>query len=282
MRVINLRRAGRCPGCGTELAVGTRAGWDAVSETVTCVACLPGDEVPIDRGHAGASVVRTYQRRAERHQKAEQARVEADRAWRKTVKDEHPVLGRLAAAVRPKAEIRPEPQHVRSWATGAPGETRVGEVLDGIEGIVALHDRRIPGRTANIDHIAVTPSAIWVIDAKRYLDKKVEYHDAGGLFRTDERLLVGGRNRTKLADVMTDQVETVSGVLVKVGVEATVRPMLCFVGSTWGLFAKPFMVRGVAVAWPLALPEVLGRPGPNDGEDIQRLARTLAPSLPPA
>ena len=34
-----------------------------------------------------------------------------------------------------------------------------------------LHDRRIPGTRANIDHIAVASSAVWVIDAKRYNGK---------------------------------------------------------------------------------------------------------------
>jgi hypothetical protein len=282
MRAITLRRADRCAACGTELAAGSRAAWDAAARTVTCLACLPPAENPIDRGQAGASVARTYQRRADRYQKAEQGRVEADRVWRETVKEEHPVLGRFAAAITPKAEVRAEPAHIRSWNTGTPGERRVGEVLDGIDGIVALHDRRIPGRTANIDHVAVCPNGVWVIDAKRYLDKKVEYRDAGGWFRTDERLLVGGRDRTKLVDAMTAQVEAVCNVLTKAGMEVTVRPMLCFVGSTWSLFAEPFMCRGVAVAWPLSLPELLRRPGPSEAETMDRLARTLADALPPA
>ena len=34
--------------------------------------------------------------------------------------------------------------------------------------IAVLHDRRIPGSKANIDHIAITAAGIWVIDAKRY------------------------------------------------------------------------------------------------------------------
>ncbi len=34
-----------------------------------------------------------------------------------------------------------------------------------------LHDRRIPGSRANIDHIAIATSGVWVIDAKRYKGK---------------------------------------------------------------------------------------------------------------
>jgi len=37
-----------------------------------------------------------------------------------------------------------------------------------------LHDRRIPGSRANIDHIVVAPSGVWIIDAKRYSDQLVQ------------------------------------------------------------------------------------------------------------
>jgi hypothetical protein len=32
---------------------------------------------------------------------------------------------------------------------------------------VALHDRRMPCSQANIDHIVLVPSGVWVIDSKR-------------------------------------------------------------------------------------------------------------------
>lgn len=35
----------------------------------------------------------------------------------------------------------------------------------------ALHDRRVPGTRANIDHIAVSSSGGSVIDAKKYTDQ---------------------------------------------------------------------------------------------------------------
>jgi hypothetical protein len=35
-----------------------------------------------------------------------------------------------------------------------------------------LHDRRIPGTQANIDHIAITSTGIYVIDAKRHVGKR--------------------------------------------------------------------------------------------------------------
>jgi hypothetical protein len=53
---------------------------------------------------------------------------------------------------------------------GAVGEERLGGRLIELAGesLRVLHDRRIPGSRANIDHLAVTPTGIWVIDAKKY------------------------------------------------------------------------------------------------------------------
>jgi Nuclease-related domain len=60
-----------------------------------------------------------------------------------------------------------------------------------------LHDRRIPGSRANIDHIVVAPCGVFVIDAKNYKGR-VEKRDRGGFFSTDCRLYVGGRDKTPL------------------------------------------------------------------------------------
>jgi len=59
------------------------------------------------------------------------------------------------------------------WARGAAGEERVAAILAKHlhASVVVLHDRRIPGTRANIDHIAVAPSGVWVIDAERYKGK---------------------------------------------------------------------------------------------------------------
>jgi hypothetical protein len=46
----------------------------------------------------------------------------------------------------------------------------VGRLLSAAVGDagVVLHDRAVPRGRANIDHIAVVPSGVWVIDTKRY------------------------------------------------------------------------------------------------------------------
>lgn len=86
--------------------------------------------------------------------------------------------------------MTPESQSTRAWAQEAAGERRVAEYLAACAGVLCLHDRKVPGSKANIDHIAVGPSGGYVIEAKRYTGA-VERRSGG-------RLFVGGRNRTKL------------------------------------------------------------------------------------
>ena len=68
-----------------------------------------------------------------------------------------------------------DPQSTAAWAQGSRGERLLGEYLEKIqdeEVVVVLHDRRIPGTRANIDHVAVTRSGVvWAIDAKNYTGK---------------------------------------------------------------------------------------------------------------
>src|SRR5699024_9308893 len=99
------------------------------------------------------------------------------------------------------------------------------------DSIVVLHDRRIPGSRANIDHIVVTAGGVWVIDAKRYRGRpalRVE----GGLIRPRvEKLMVGRRDCTKLVDGALKQVALVRQALEGVPVTGA----LCFVEADWPL-----------------------------------------------
>ena len=221
-------------------------------------------------------------RRADRHRKRQEELVIADRERRAARTEVHPVLGRVVNMLTPKVDVQSAPQHVKSWATGAPGERAVGEALDNIQGIVALHDRRKVGSQANIDHIAVTPGGVWVIDSKRSPGKKIEYRDVGGWFRSDERLYIDRRDRTKLVDGTASQVQAVSEACRDLLVGTVVRPALCFVDVTVGWFAKPFLVRGVAVLRVSQLESVLTRPGPFDPVAIEQIARRIARRLPSA
>lgn len=145
------------------------------------------------------------------------------------------------------------------------------------ESVRVLHDRRIPGSVANIDHIVVAPSGVYVIDAKHYTGR-VEKRDKGGFFRVDDHIYVGGRDRTALVEGMAKQVATVRSA---VGDGPAIIPVLCFVNGEWAMFQRPFIVNGVLVTWPRSLAKRISGPGPY-GSSAAALANQLGTVLPPA
>lgn len=214
-----------------------------------------GDAIMVEgNGVAGASARHEHERRKAKDEAATREK------WGR--------LGNIAVA------MTPERTSTRVWATGAEGEARVGARLDGIvsDDIRVLHDRRIPGSRANIDHIVVTPSGVWVIDTKRYQSGSPSLRVEGGLLRPRvEKLMVGGRDKSRLVDGVLWQVECVR----KEVPDVPVRGILCFVDSEWPLLAGPFRVNGVEVLWPRKL---VGRltAAPTAEVDVDELVGLLA------
>src|SRR5262249_38779315 len=153
------------------------------------------------------------------------------------------------------------------------GEERVAATLhEKLEGrAVILHDRRVPGTRGNIDHVVIAQSGAWVIDAKQY-SGKVEKRDVGGLFRTDVRLFVGGRDRTKLASGLDWQMAAIRSALADARVP--IHGALSFVGAEWPLFfAKPFQLSGVWISWPAKLAELIIADEVMSIDDVERVAQ---------
>lgn len=300
-RLMRLRYGGACEVCGVALPARSQAWYEPTRRRVRCPGCpAPGEpatttaevEVPSPLaagsvGHAGASARREYEARSARHRARTDAKVAADDAWRRQVKQDHPLVGRMAAVMTPRPDTR-VPQHVKAWQTGSDGEEKLGRRLDvwaaAKPGRFVMHDRRVPGTRANIDHLVVAPSGVWVIDAKEY-SGRVEEVNAGGVFRPDWRLKVGGRNRSKLADGVHWQRQQVIEVLDRL-LNGQDRPpvigTLCFVGAEWSLFQRPFVFAGIHVAWPAATVELLSAPGASvtkmDPSIPEELLRVFAPA----
>jgi hypothetical protein len=180
-------------------------------------------------------------------------------------------FGRLAPAVAFLAG----PKHsTEAWAVGAEGEERIGALLSravGDDGVV-LHDRRIPHSRSNLDHLAVVPSGVWVIDSKHY-HGRLERRTVGGWFTSRETLSVGRREQSKLIASAGRQRAEVARHLPS---HIPVRVALCFTGVELGLFARPFVLEGVLVTWPKPLAKTLTRPGPLDAEARRAFAARLA------
>jgi Nuclease-related domain len=216
------------------------------------------------RGRAGASARAEYERR--------QAKDEARR---------RAVFGPFAPVVRFLAGPKPSTE---SWGRGADGEEHVGHWLDkavGERGVV-LHDRAVSHGRANIDHIAVVASGVWVIDAKHYRGR-LERREGPGWFVSPPRLFVAGRDQSRLVTSARRQQALVAEALMAekpVG-GALVRAALCFTGTQVGLLTRPFTLQGVLVTWPRAFTRTLEAGGPLGPAERRAVASRLARAFPP-
>jgi len=281
---MKLRYAGTCSRCGTSLEAGATADYDRTSKTVACVECparralpepavatasprhavtpdLPPELEVVD-GTAGGSAAREFDRRHE----ARQQRVQAN----------HPKVGKFLLA------MFDDPQSTTAWAAGAVGEQQLGGMLAGVAGpcLRVLHDRRIPKTTANIDHLVVCSSGVFVVDAKRYQNARPDLRVEGGLIRPrQELLIVGGRDRTKLVEGMHKQLGLVRAALADQP-DVPVHGVLCLVDADWPLIGGSFTVQGVSVMWPKKLKALLAEAGPLDADRIADLQWQLHEAFP--
>jgi hypothetical protein len=188
-----LRYKGTCARCRATVYPGDRGYWDRVTRKVHCLPCGAARNGP---SRAGDSAGREYERR---------------RAAREARLSRLPfgaILARLT-----------EPQHQRAWAVGRDGEIEAAKALTRRlrgSGVLLIHDRRKPGSRGNIDHVAIGPGGVTVIDSKKLKGPiRVVSH---GLIRRDQELRVAGRDRSGLIAGVEDQVRAVRDVLGRRGV----------------------------------------------------------------
>ncbi len=105
-------------------------------------------------------------RGARRERLRQEATVERDQNARLVRREARLLLGRLANALIERPPDQRETHATRAWKVGAAGERCVADVLDATDCFV-LHDRGVPGSKANIDHVAIGPAGVFVIDAKK-------------------------------------------------------------------------------------------------------------------
>jgi hypothetical protein len=75
----------------------------------------------------------------------------------------------VAALVGWRLRFRPSEQ-ARTWRRGAHGERRTARLLDRLtrDGYVVFHDLAVPGSPANVDHLVIGPTGVFVIDSKQW------------------------------------------------------------------------------------------------------------------
>jgi hypothetical protein len=242
--------------------------WNGTWSTVVCIPCT---EAPAATGAASGSAGRSAREEA-RRRRARQAATRPAGRWRP------PLLRRIERLLR---RAREAGDAGASWEAGAGGEERVAALLDAMareQVVAALHDRAIPRSRGNIDHIVVTAAGVWVLDAKAYAGRiDLAPGGDGGV-----RLVIGGRDRTRLTDGVRKQADHVRRALGPTYREAPVRGALCFVGARRARGLKPQDIDDVLVTWDRELARTLSGPGPHAEPWRASIANHLARRFPPA
>ncbi len=198
------------------------------------------------------------------------------------IRSNHKYLGRMMLA------LSEEPASTRAFAIGALGEERLAARLqqDCAQDVLFLHNRKLGRgrRDGDIDHIAIAPSGVYLIDAKRYPDRKVRVERRGGLVRpATVHLMIGGRDKSKLLDGCEKQVAALGEALSDYPDASSVKvsAVLCFIDADLPVFGK-MAARGVPLLGPKATVKLLRTPGPLDAAARKALHHHLGFMLPPA
>lgn len=178
-------------------------------------------------------------------------------------------LGDLLGPLRPLEETP-----ATNWRRGAEGEKTTASLLAPLRhlGWTVLHDRRLPGSPANLDHLVIGPGVV-VVDSKAYRGR-IKLLGDGRLWygRTcmDEVLNVVRWIADEVADILAAE-------LAAAGCD--VRALFCIHGAE--LPRSPLHFDGAVLTTPETLLEFLlgARPALTDG-DIERLTSAAAGALP--
>jgi hypothetical protein len=175
----------------------------------------------------------------------------------------------VAALVGWRLRFRPSKQ-ARTWRRGAHGERHTARLLDRLtrDGFVVFHDLAVPGNTsANIDHLVIGPTGVFVIDSKQWTGHL--HQSADGLawhnhYRLDRTL-----------DTVRWEAETLGRLL---GTRTT--PLLCVHRAH--VHGGGLDAQGVAIVPASRLRDALGYDRVLSDADVELLAATAWTSLRPA
>jgi hypothetical protein len=175
----------------------------------------------------------------------------------------------VAALVGWRLRFRPSAQ-VTAWQRGAAGERRTARLLDRLirNGFVVFHDLAVPGNTsANVDHLVIGPSGVFIIDSKQWSGSV--HQGADGLvwhnhYRLDRTL-----------ETVRWEAETVGRLL-----GTHVAALVCVHGAH--VHGGGLDLQGVAIVTAHLLRSALGYDRVLSDGDIELLAATARRRLRPA
>jgi hypothetical protein len=174
----------------------------------------------------------------------------------------------VAVLVGWRLRFRPS-ELARTWQRGAAGEQRTARLLDRLprDGFVVFHDLAVPDSPANVDHLVIGPTGVFVIDSKQWTGSV--HQGADGLVRHNHYPL----DRT--LETVCWEAETLGRLL-----GTRIHSLLCVHGAHvqhGGLHAQ-----GVAIVPAHLLRGALGYDRVLSDADIDRLVTTAWSRLRPA
>ena len=159
------------------------------------------------------------------------------------------------------------------WSRSAESRVRARR----LEGLLAgssvrlLDERRVPGARATVDHLAVGPQGVTVIDA---------VYEAGRVRVVDGRLLVDGEDRTMLVRDVMRQVE-----VIRLGLAASpsipVNGAICWLAPDGLPRVRKLALGGILIDTPRAIADELRGPGPVPPRRAGQVTDALDRRLPP-
>jgi hypothetical protein len=179
-------------------------------------------------------------------------------------------LAGLAVAVLVAWRLRFRPsEQTRTWQRGAAGERHTARLLDRLvrDGFVVFHDLAVPGSPANVDHLVIGPTGVFVIDSKQWTGSVQQ--GADGLAWHNHYPL----DRT--LETVRWEAETIGRLL-----GTRVHPLLCVHGAH--VHGGGLHDQGVAIVPAHLLRGALGDDRVLSDADVELLAATAWSSLRPA
>jgi hypothetical protein len=174
----------------------------------------------------------------------------------------------IAALVGWRLRFRPS-EAARTWQRGARGERHTARLLRRLtrDGYVVFHDLVVPGSDANVDHLVIGPSGVFVIDSKQWTGHV--HQGADGLAWHNHYPL----DRT--LQTVRWEAEAVGHLL---GTRAAA--LLCVHGAH--VHGGGVAAHGVAIVSARRLHEALGHDQVLSDGDVELLAATARMRLRPA
>jgi hypothetical protein len=185
-----------------------------------------------------------------------------------------PWLAGLLAAAGAAFRLRFHPsQPTRAWRDGARGERATARRLRrlGRHGYTVLHDLQVPGSHANLDHLAIGPGGVFVIDSKRY---------RGHLWLGPDGMLwyAGYPLAQQLATVVWATMRLAEALQLPAEVPVRALMIIHRARVPWG----GLTVAGVQVIPPSALVDALGREAVLPAAQVALIAGQATARLRPA